>query len=656
MDDNPPQENPSSGLTKLDLSQLQGFSFGTQWTEDKKTEGESRHREGSRRHRDGSPAERKDRRGFRKPAGGSLQTAVAEPEHRTGAAGRSSEGGGGERLPRRSFKGGPRRPGPGGDRRDASRGGRFSEPRVPYESPFFTATFYPEDASFATLTKTLRASCRTVELFEIARTVIGKPDRFVVVLNRKPQADASSEKPAPIAISIPDGLPFDTEAAAVSHVMSTHLDKFFDVAEVEVDPPKGNFQVVNKCGVTGELLGPPNYHLYSQIIQRHHAARVGRMSFEAFRAKIETVRDPEEIARWLEKMKKTTRYTWKRQRAERKPETPEVAEAEAPKAEPAPEAAAETPTETPVAEKSDTPTETPSETPAAETAAAPESEKKEPVAEQAEPDVHFDSVEEARAHLLSSAREKVVRLVEHGRFPGRLIESLPQGEIRRAVEATLERQRRFPLDTANAIRGRLRREGFTIFKKGTKGVSYVCAVKRRFRTPSQVFADSIAGLIGFIEAHPNVKAGELAEKLLGISHAPAPAEGEAPANGQVLTAEQREQIGRLQGDLMWLVHEGYVTEFIDGGLYAPPPMVEARKREVESDEPDSDSFPEAVEAVEGGESGSEVEATVGEETTEPTEAEPAPEAPEVPETAGAESGEESPDADPNAERPTLPVD
>ena len=36
MDDQTPsKENPSKDFNKLDLSQLQGFSFGTQWTQDK---------------------------------------------------------------------------------------------------------------------------------------------------------------------------------------------------------------------------------------------------------------------------------------------------------------------------------------------------------------------------------------------------------------------------------------------------------------------------------------------------------------------------------------------------------------------------------------------------------------------------------------------
>src|SRR5690606_1026288 len=72
-----------------------------------------------------------------------------------------------------------------------------------------------------------------------------------------------------------------------------------------------NFQVINKCGVTGELLGPPNYHRYNQIVQQHFDTKISRMPFEAFRARIESVRDPEAVAQWLEKMKKVTRYTWK---------------------------------------------------------------------------------------------------------------------------------------------------------------------------------------------------------------------------------------------------------------------------------------------------------------------------------------------------------
>jgi hypothetical protein len=317
-------------------------------------------------------------------------------------------------------------------------------------------------------------------------------------------------------------------------------------------------------------------------------------------------------------MKKVTRYTWK---WGAKPVAP------APAA-PAAEAA---PVETPVPEGS----------PASEAAApAPSSVPM------------FDTLEDARVYLLAHARDKVVRTTETARFHGKTAEQLPPGEIRRAVEGALDRQRRFPLDTANALRGRLRREHFTIFKKGSKGVSYVCAVKRKFRVPGQTFSDSIGALIGFIEANPMVRASELPTKFLGISvaipsrpieaapagEAPAdsaakPASGDAPRPESTLTIDERAKISRMQGDLMWLVREGYVTEFIDGRLFAPPPMVEARKREVEASEHDPENFPEAPPSPEGGEAKPVAEAAVAESPVAesvPAESAPVPAAESAP--------------------------
>jgi len=246
----------------------------------------------------------------------------------------------------------------------------------------------------------------------------------------------------------------------------------------------------------------------------------------------------------------------------------------------------------------------------------------------------FDNFEDARTYLLTQARDKIVRQADSARFHGKIAESLPDGEIRRAIEGALERQRRFPLDTANALRGRLRREHFTIFKKGSKGVSYVCAVKRKFRVPGQTFADSIGALISFIEAHPMIKASELATKFLGIKvpakppSAPAPAAesatsaAEAAATEPTLTIEERTKLSRMQGDLRWLVTEGYVTEFIDGRVFASPPIAEARKKEAETEENDPENFPEVPTSAEPS-AGRPTAATVPSEAN-PAESAPAP--------------------------------
>ena len=579
MDETPSNEKPAKDFNKIDLAQLQSFSFGTQWTQDKstpsgKSDGGRESRRDDRPRREGpggGSAAPRDRRGFRKPAGAPGTDGNAPVGDKPTSTPR--EGGFESRGPRREGPAGQRDRGEfrgGGPRCDG--GQRFSGPREggfpvrdqgPYISPFFNVTFYPEDTGFSALAKVIRSSCRTYELFEIARVIIGKNDRFVAVIQHKiPEgAAADAPKPTPFAVSVPDGVPFENEAAAIAHVFDKHLGQFFDVAEVEIDAPKGNFQVVNKCTVTGELLGPPNYHRYNQIVQQHHAAHI-KLPFEVYRSRIESVRDPEAIAQWLEKMKKATRYTWKQAQT------------------------VVAPVETPVVAEGDT---------------APVTPAVEPV-----PAPAFDTVEEARQYLLTQAREKVVRTTDAVRFHGKNMETLPQGELRRTLEGALERQRRFPLDTANALRGRLRRESFTIFKKGSKGVSYVCAVKRKFRVPGQTFADSIGALIAFIEAHPMIKASELAEKFLGFAAlvVSKPVEPVAPVEGVVaeppppvasstpLTLEQQSKLNRLVGDLRWLVSEGYVTEFIDGRIFAPPAVVEARKKEIEGAEHDPENFPE----------------------------------------------------------------
>jgi hypothetical protein len=623
MDDTPAKETPGEGLNKIDLSQLQDFRFGTQWTEIKSVPGQRREPEGDRpprrdgggrgdgRPRGGGSGEpRRDRRMFQRPGGEGAGAnppgpAQGRPGGEPGAAGRPA---GDQRPAEGQWRGRtPEREG-GGERRWS--GSRAPQDYRPYLSPYFNIAFYPDDAGFSALVKAMRASCRTFELFEIARLILGKNDRFVVVVTRRPPdaggtGDASSPAssasgPAgtgiPIFLTLVDGVPFDSEEEALAHALGRHLDRYFDKAEVEVEAPKGSFPFVNRCTLSGELLGPPNYHRYQQIVQQHHAARFSRMPLDQYRERIETVRDPEVVNQWLEKMKKATRYTWK-------------------------------------------------------------------LGAEGEPPVTFDSVEEARAHLRANARDRVVKTLDAARFSGKLIEALPPGEIRRAIEGHLERQRRFPLDTANALRGRLRREGFTIFKKGSKGISYVCAVKRKFRVAGQSFAESIGTLIGFVEANPMITVRELPLKLLGFappsvpSTPPIPVPAElsataAPATEPVpavpaesaLTAEQQEKLKRVTMDLHWLVHEGYVTEFADGRMFTPPPMAEARVRATEAaegEEPDLENFPEIP-----------VPAPVA--AAEPTES-PAPESAES--TSPAPAPEDPlPIAEPAAVPAPLPVE
>ena len=56
----------------------------------------------------------------------------------------------------------------------------------------------------------------------------------------------------------------------------------------------------------------------------------------------------------------------------------------------------------------------------------------------------------------------------------------------------------------------------------------------------------------------------------------------------------------MSNDLRWLVMEGYVTEFSDGKLFAPPPMAPQAAKKAESGEEEHDpvDFPEAPASAE----------------------------------------------------------
>ncbi len=432
--------------------------------------------------------------------------------------------------------------------------------------PTVKVDIYPQDQAFDALVQRLKATLRTYQLFEIAHLLLEKSERFVAVVTKKPKKvnkdqDQVGEQDL-LYYSVPGHLPFATEEEAINHVLNNNLDLFFDIEEIEVKPPKVNFQMINKCGVTGELLGPPNYHRYREFVQRHYNNRIQGMSYDRFLSKIESIKKQEQIDLWVESMKKGYRYKV-RERVEGEPEA-------------------------------------------------------------------FESLDAVRYFLLQYRKDKIVGSGTSIRFAGRDIKCLPKGDIRRSVEQYVEQQRHFPLDTANNIRGRLRRHNFTVYKKGSSGISFVCAVKRKFRDIETVFTDSINELILFLEKNSDIFASKLPKAYLSIdtekqmpeklnmfepssiavksAATDVQATGALPVKESVSTEEtvavsthevteaesvvediskfegalpeeEQKRLNQLMSDLRWLIAEGYVTEYGDGCLFVWPSIPEPKKKE-----------------------------------------------------------------------------
>lgn len=541
MSDDTVNDSPEKAEKPLDLNNLSGLDFGPAWAGDAASASSGNRHKNYKGEKDGGHN--------RKRASGSR-------DRRPSRSSPDSKGAGGD-----GYRSGSR----GADHRDRSRvgngRGQGRDHRNTFE-PTVKIDIYPQDEAFDALVKRLQSTARTYQLFEITKLLLEKYERFIVVVSPKAREGAAPN----LYYSVPGHLPFETEDAAINHVLANHLELFFEAETVEVEPPKGNFLMVNRCPLTQELLGPPNYHRYSEFVQRHFANRITGMSMERYLEKIETVKDQEVIDAWVNSMKESVRYT-----------------------------------------------------------------VKEPV--EGEPTV-LETLEAARLFLLQYRKAAVVGSGESVRFAGRDLERLPVGDIRRSVESYVEQQRYFPLETANNLRGRLRRHNFTIYKKGAKNASFVCAVKRKFRDIDSVFTKSIQRLIDFIEKHPEIKASDLVHSHLGIempakqpeplkmakqdsesaedataatseaestqeetteavqNEATEPVEVETAPQDEdanagidakpVLTEAQELELKQLGMDLRWLVTEGYVTEYGDGRLFAPLPMPPAKLKNTEA--------------------------------------------------------------------------
>ena len=89
-----------------------------------------------------------------------------------------------------------------------------------------------------------------------------------------------------------------SEEELSAHLIAAHLGDYWTAEEIECEPPKGTFTCVAKCGLSGELLGPPNLHGYDARIREMIRTRYPNMSEAAYRARIEIVRDQEAVEAW----------------------------------------------------------------------------------------------------------------------------------------------------------------------------------------------------------------------------------------------------------------------------------------------------------------------------------------------------------------------
>lgn len=165
----------------------------------------------------------------------------------------------------------------------------------------------PEPAGVASLARQIKLSGRAYPLFEVAGLVVQKPDRYEVTF--RTVRDAEGKIANPLFECSLDNSVWLSDADAVKHVLKAHFDTFYATAKQPCDAPKGVWTLVGQCGMTGEILGPPNFHGYQEKIRKIHSERFSRMPFEAYKARVKFSKEEAVVKQWIESQSFRFEYT-----------------------------------------------------------------------------------------------------------------------------------------------------------------------------------------------------------------------------------------------------------------------------------------------------------------------------------------------------------
>lgn len=171
-----------------------------------------------------------------------------------------------------------------------------------FPAPGVAVTIVPAPEAVHLIGKEILHEARVYPLFDVAQTLLAERSRCRAVFE--------SPEPHPFLWrGLLDESIFLTREDAARHLWTSALRaRFVEEETVEADPPKGNFTTVARCGLSGEWLGPPNFHAYQSNLRRTHRERYSHLPLESYTAKIRMEKGEEALNEWLATMTQKKRW------------------------------------------------------------------------------------------------------------------------------------------------------------------------------------------------------------------------------------------------------------------------------------------------------------------------------------------------------------
>lgn len=153
----------------------------------------------------------------------------------------------------------------------------------------------PHKQAMDVLIANLKKSYVTYRLTPLIQLFLGKNERFDILI--------TALQPDTLFCLQKENLLFLTKESAFNYLIKKHWPEVFEKEVVPLSPIQGRFISINRCGITNVLLGPPNYHLYNDLVKEHYRQHlVQNYSWEFFLQQIKNERDPSFVKQWQKEM------------------------------------------------------------------------------------------------------------------------------------------------------------------------------------------------------------------------------------------------------------------------------------------------------------------------------------------------------------------
>ncbi len=434
--------------------------------------------------------------------------------------------------------------------------GRGREPREERENLMegIVATVEPSRPAVEGLVRHIRETLRSFPVPDLAKMLMEARERYRVRF--------TATEPRRLHQCLADGSLWLSREEAINHLLTRPaLENYYQVEEIQVDAPSGNYAVIAVCGMTGTVLGPPNHHEYQRNIAKLHREKFSHMALERFKSRIQMESGAEIVDAWKETMSRAVQYRVK--------EVEQVGPVES-------QTQSDLDEKIDQSEQVDQPEQV---EPQDQTEPQNQPEQAEPQDQEApqegtdQPDEHVEqspqapapagiilrTMDELRRHFMEHFSEGAVIETAVAVVPGNISGALLSPGLLVHLKRETERMRRtFPLPLIQSLCREFESHGLRFFKTGKKAL-HVSVARPKVFDENLELSESIRGIVQYIKTTEKPTVAGLLASLVPNFHMPENQE-------EIASAEHSEEALAVLKNLRWLTSEGYVLEFSDTSL------------------------------------------------------------------------------------------